>query len=144
MEKTVLHQLQDHLKSNDLYSSFQSAYHSGHSTETALTRVTSELLTEMNDRKSSVLTLPDLSAALNTIDHEILLGRLQSYSDVNGTALKWMIRYITEERQLVSVLGSDLETVQLSFGVPQGSVLGSVLLTMYTKPLSVFDCQTSS
>ena len=91
-----------------------------------------------------MLTLPDLSAALNTIDNEILLGRLQSYSDVNGTALKWMIWYITEEKQFVSVLGRDLETVQLSFGVPQGSCLGISLAYNVHKTSIRFDCQTSS
>jgi len=88
LEKTVLCQLQDHLKSNDLYSLFQSACWTGYSTETALTRVTSDLLAEMDYRKISVVTLLDLSAAFDTTDHEVLLARLQSYFGVNGTAVE--------------------------------------------------------
>ena len=72
LEKTVLCQLQDHLKSNDLYSPFQSAYRTGHSTETALTRVTSDLLAKMDGGKISMVVLLDLSAAFDTTDHEIL------------------------------------------------------------------------
>ena len=136
LEKTVLCQLQDHLKSNDLYSPFQSAYRTGHSTETALTHVTNDLLAKMDDGKISMVVLLDLSAAFDTIDHEILLARLQSYFGVDGTALAWLRSYITGRMQFVSVLGYDSEPVPLSFGVPQGSVLGPVLFIMYTKPLS--------
>ena len=133
MEKTVLCQLQDYLKSN---SPFQSAYRSGHSTETALTHVTNDLLAEMDDGKISVVMLLDLSAAFDTTDHEILLARLQSYFGVDGTALAWLRSYITGRMRFVSVLGHDSEPVPLSFGVPQGSVLVPVLFTMYTKLLS--------
>ena len=90
LEKPVLCQLQDHLKSNDLYSPFQSAYRSGHSTETALTRVTNDLLAKMDDGKISMVVLLDLSEAFDTIDHEILLVRLQSYFGVDDTALTWL------------------------------------------------------
>ena len=88
LEKPVLCQLQDHLKSNDLYSPFQSACWTGHSTETVLTRVTIDLLAEMDDRKISVVTLLDLSAAFNTTDHEVLLARLHSYFGIDGTAVE--------------------------------------------------------
>ena len=73
--------------------------------------------------------------AFNTIGHEILLARLQSYFGVDGTVLAWL-RYITGRMQFVSVLGHDSEPVPLSFGVPQGSVLDPILFTLYTKPLS--------
>ena len=90
----------------------------------------------MDDGKISMVVLLDLSAAFDTIDHEILLARLQSYFGVDGTALAWLRSYITCRMQFVFVLGYDLEPVPLSFGVPQGSVLGPVLFIMYTKPLS--------
>ena len=136
LDRTVLCQLQGHLKSNDLYSPFQSASRTGHSTEAALTRVTNDLLAEMDDGKISVVTLLDMSAAFDTTDHEILLARLQSYFGVDGTALAWLRSYITGRLQFVSVLGCDSEPVPLSFGVLQGSVLGPVLFTMYTNPRS--------
>ena len=97
LEKTVLCQLQDHLKSNDLYSPFQSAYRTEHSTETALTRVTNDLLAKMDNGKISMVVLLDLSAAFDTTG-------LQSYFGVDGTALAWLRSYITGRMQLVSVL----------------------------------------
>ena len=107
----------------------------GHSTETALTRVTNDL-TKMDDGKISMVVLLDPSAAFDTTDHEILLARLQSYFGVDCTALAWLKSYVTGRMQFVSVLGHDSEPIPLSFGVPQGSVLGPVLFIMYTKPLS--------
>ena len=90
----------------------------------------------MDDGKISMVVLLDLSAAFDTIDHEILLARLQSYFGVDGTALAWLRSYITGRMQFVSVLGYDSEPAPLSFGVPQGSVLGPVLFIVYTKHLS--------
>ena len=79
--------------------------------------------------------LLDLSAAFDTTDHEILSARLQSHFGVDGKATAWLRSYVTGRMQFVSVLGRDSEPVQLSYGAPQGSVLGPVLFTMYTKPL---------
>ena len=61
----------------------------------------------MDDGKISMAVLLDLSAAFDTIDHEILLARLQSYFGVDGTALAWSRSYITGRIQFVSVLGHD-------------------------------------
>ena len=84
----------------------------------------------------------DLSAAFDTIDHEILSARfLQPCFGVESTVLTWFNSYITERKQFVPVLGSDSEPIPLLFGVTQGYVLGLILFTMYTKPLSDFnDC----
>ena len=72
LEKVVLHKLLAHLQENNLCNPFQSAYRTGHSTETALLRVVNDLLNAMDEDKTSVLLLLDLSAAFDTIDHQIL------------------------------------------------------------------------
>ena len=76
LEKVVLRQLSNHLLTNNLFYSHQSAYRAGHSTETALLKIVNDLLSALDEDKVSLLSLPDLSAAFDTIDHSILLSRL--------------------------------------------------------------------
>ena len=75
LEKVVLAQVFSYLNSHNLISEFQSAYRPGHSTETALLKVTNDFLTAMDTGKVLVLTLLDLSAAFDTVDYDILLHR---------------------------------------------------------------------
>ena len=76
LEKVVLDQLLNHLQSNNLVYPLQSAYRSAHSTETALLKICNDLLTTLDSNNVSLLTLLDLSAAFDTIDHSTLLSRL--------------------------------------------------------------------
>ena len=89
LEKVVLHKPLAHLQENNLCSPFQSAYRTGHSTETALLRVVNDLLNAMDEDEISVLLLLDLSAAFDTIDHKILLSRLETVFGIRSTALQW-------------------------------------------------------
>ena len=73
---------------NNLYSSVQSAYRERHSTETALLKVQSDILTALDSgSEEAVLLMLDLSAAFDTIDHGILLSRLNSFYGISGDAL---------------------------------------------------------
>ena len=84
----------------------------------------------------TALLLLDLSAAFDTIDHDLLLSRLTKWFGIDGLVLQWVRSYLTGRSQLVKVNGV-LSTPQLLLcGVPQGSVLGPLLSTMYTTPLS--------
>ena len=75
-ERIIFEQLINHISKNELIENFQSAYKAGHSTETALLRVANDMLCSIDDGNISVLTMLDLSAAFDTIDHDILLDRL--------------------------------------------------------------------
>lgn len=136
LEKIVLNQLNTHLSSNNLLNPFQSAYRQHHSTETALLHILNDLLLATDSGKVSLLTLLDLSAAFDTIDHSILLSRLQHSFGISSTALSWFSSYLSFRNQTVLINNISSDPVQLTCGVPQGSVLGPVLFTLYTSPLS--------
>ena len=112
----------------------QSAYRKCHNTETALVKITNDLLLSADSKKISVLALLDLSAAFDTLDHIILLNRLKSFG-FSGTVLNWFKSYLEERTQCVKINDLFSDDVSLPFGVPQGSVLGPLLYTLYTIPL---------
>ena len=135
IERAIAVQLIEHLKENNLYDEFQSAYRQFYSTETALLRARNDILMEMDKQKVVLLLLLDLSAAFDTIDHNILLNRLEKRCGVTGTALKWFASYLSKRKQFVRIGDHDSEKKELSYGVPQGSVLGPILFCIYMSPL---------
>ena len=89
LEKVVAIQLSQHLLNNNLYEPYQSAYRTCHSTESALTWVSNDILQALDSKKSVMLVLLDMSAAFDTIDHTILLNMLEVRYGIAGTAHKW-------------------------------------------------------
>ena len=114
---------------------FQSAYKVAHSTETALLKVQSDIFNAIDEQESVLLLLLDLSAAFDTVDHVILLNRLNTRYGIKGNALHWFASYLKERRQFIQVENTRSSSVELQWGVPQGSVLGPILYTSYTAPL---------
>ena len=130
-----------HLRSHSLLEPFQSAYRKRHSTETTLLRVVNDLLQASDSGRVSILLLHDLSSAFDTIDHNILITRLRSTFGCSGTVLDWFISYFSFRTQSVFV-GHEPTPSVLKCGVQQGSVLGHLLFTLYTHPLSTVICQS--
>jgi exonuclease III len=135
VEKVVAARLRNHLSQNELLDVYQSAYRSNHSTETALIKVQSDIISSLDERKIAVLVLLDLSAAFDTIDHGVLIRRLQNYFGITGQALDWIKSYLTNRTISVSIGDATSRPSPLNIGVPQGSVLGPMLFTCYTTPL---------
>ena len=134
-------QVQDHMTANSLFPVLQSAYRQNYSTETVLLRVKNDLLLNMDKGHVTLLFMLDLSAAFDTIDHGILLHRLQSKLGLQDKALFWFASYLAGRTQQVSVNIMLSEKFNLTCGVPQGSCLGPLLFTIYAS--SLFDIMKS-
>ena len=92
-ERAVCDQTAEHVSRSGLCPLLQSAYRAGHSTETALLKVQNDILLAMD--RQHVLVLLDLSAAFDTVDHRVLLRRLEVTYGIAGTALQWFRSYVT-------------------------------------------------
>lgn len=132
IERTVVRRVREHLVANNIMEPFQSAYRPQHSTETALIRITNDILLSLDDRKQVLLLLLDLSAAFDTVDHAVLLNRLDHDVGLGGPVLSWFKTYLTDRSQVVHLEGVTTGPTALLHGVPQGSVLGPMLFTLYT------------
>ena len=90
-------QIQSYLNEHDLFPTLQSAYRWHHSTETALLKVKNDILMKMENQKVTLLVLLDFRAAFDTVDHRILLNRLQFEFGISGSALNWIESYLLTE-----------------------------------------------
>ncbi len=118
----MFNQVTAFLTQNNLLDSNQSGFRSGHSTETALLSVVENLRLARTASKSSLLILLDLSAAFDTVNHQILLStRLRK--GISGTAFQWFDSYLSDRSFKVSWRGEVSKSQHLATGVPQGSVL---------------------
>ena len=135
VEKVIARQLNIHLDMNTLRDPFQSAYRHGHSTETALLRVKNDIAATLDEKGKVVLVMLDLSSAFDTINHDILMNRLQHSVGITDAALSWLHSYITERYQRVAVDSATSADCVMKCGVPQGSVLGPILYCIYKRPI---------
>jgi len=135
IEKVVSSRLLEHMNDNNLFDPMQSAYRAGHSTETALLRVHNDIVSYVDGGQGVFLVLLDLSAAFDTVDHNVLLGFLKEFVGLGGPVLKLFETYLSGRTQCVSVDGAMSEFTELAYGVPQGSVLGPILFCIYTTAL---------
>ena len=103
IEKVISGRLNEHLINNSLFDPLQSAYRDKHSTETALIKVQNDILSALDADSSAILLMLDLSAAFDTIDHDILLSRLCNVYGITGNALDWFRSYLTGRIQRVVI-----------------------------------------
>ena len=115
----------------------QLAYRALHSIETALLKVKADIISAFDHQEVACLILLNLSAAFDTTDHFTLLQQLEQHFAVPCTSLEWFCSYLTNRTQAV-VIGNILSdgcksaSMPLTFGIPQGLVLGPILFMLYT------------
>ena len=135
IERAALDQLVSFIDTNNIVPSLQSAYRKHHSVESALCRIHNDLVLSVCEGKPCLLVLLDLSAAFDTIDHELLLEDMYAVG-VREDAQAFLKSYLLGRFQKVNIDGAMSDAVPLQYGVPQGSLLGPVLFTIYTSSLA--------
>ena len=117
-EKAVAVKLTDHMTTNGLHLKLPSAYKEYYNTESALIKVKHDILMNMEAQKVTLLVLLDLSAAFDTVHHQVLLDRLQAKFGVVHKALEWFSSYLADRSQRVVVKGGLSSIFPLKQGIP--------------------------
>ena len=99
----VMDQVTQHIEEADLMPDFQSAYRKHHCTESALVKVLSDILDAADSHQVTLLGLLDLSATFDTVNHDILLVRLETSFGIGGSVLAWLKSFLSDRQQAVSL-----------------------------------------
>ena len=134
-EKIVFKQLYDYFLTKKLIYNSQYGFRTLHSTELAALELCDRVVSDLDDGEIPIAIFLDLSKAFDTLDHNILLSKLEYYG-VSGTALNWFSSYLTGRAQYVHYDGVDSSLSVISTGVPQGSILGPLLFLIYMNDIA--------
>ena len=135
LERLVLARVSKYLTENKLFPSLQSAYCRHHSTETAISKIYSDILKAADNGELSLLVLLELSSAFDLVDYDILLGRLEKFFGFGNIVLEWFTSYLNNRTFIIRCCQSETCMMHSSVGVPQGSLLGPLLFTLFTGDL---------
>ena len=136
LKSAVLIHSQDHLYSQKLLPQYQSSYRVTFSTETLLMKLVDDILNGMESQEVTALAALHLSAAFDTVNHDLLLVILKSHFGIDGTPLVWIRSYLDGRSFQVHVGSALSQLIDVPYAVPQGSLLGPVLLICYIATLN--------
>ena len=135
LKKCALLQFNNHCTANNLLPDYQSAYREHFLCETALVKLMDDILWNMEEQKIAAVVAIDLSAAFDTVDHDVLLDVLNNRFGLEGNTQNWIDSYLRPRKFKVNIGQSYSEEIDVKFSVPQGSIFGPVLYSTYASTL---------
>ena len=133
-ERLVYDQLSSYMEKNKYLSKYQSGFRKFHSTVTSMLRNSNDWLLNMDRGNYNGVVFFDIKKAFDTVDHEILLCKLNKYG-ISGVELSWFKSYLSDRKQSCFLNGESSSFTFVECGIPQGSCLGPLLFIIYINDL---------
>ena len=134
-ERLVHQQIVEFIDTHKIFQNSICGFRKGHSTATVLLKIKDDIMKAMKRGEVTLLVTADFSKAFDTIKYKTVLHKLYRLG-FSKSFLKWTVSYLTNRKQFVQIDDRVSESLQLTFGVPQGSIMGPLLFNLYMTDLN--------